>query len=216
MNIEHGLEHGADPLHSAFVTDHRFSLIRGGPFYRTQEVARLIRPNEWNHVRRVTFAIVLGWLVPILITAVFTPAGLVSMLRDYRVHSRMLIAVPILLLGQFFMESRLRMIVKHISEAGLLDATGLARMDDVIARLLRLRDALIPELVILLLVIVHTVSSFKGQVDATPWLAYRVGADLRLTPTGWYAVLVSTTLFQFLLGLGLWKWLLWTLFAFKL
>jgi hypothetical protein len=33
---------------------------------------------------------------------------------------------------------------------------------------------------------------------------------------GWYAVLVSTTIFQFLLGLSLWKWLLWTIFTFRL
>ena len=40
--------------------------------------------------------------------------------------------------------------------------------------------------------------------------------DLDRTPAGWYAVVISVTMFQFLLGLGLWKWLLWTLFAFKL
>jgi hypothetical protein len=39
---------------------------------------------------------------------------------------------------------------------------------------------------------------------------------MHLTPAGWYAVLVSVTLFQFLLGLSLWEWLLWTLFAVKL
>ena len=37
-----------------------------------------------------------------------------------------------------------------------------------------------------------------------------------MTPAGWYAILVSATLFQFLLGLAVWKWLLWTLFAFRL
>jgi len=37
-----------------------------------------------------------------------------------------------------------------------------------------------------------------------------------MTPAGWYAAVVSVTLFQFLLGLGVWKWLLWTLFAFRL
>jgi hypothetical protein len=33
---------------------------------------------------------------------------------------------------------------------------------------------------------------------------------------GWYAVLVSAPIFQFLLGLSLWKWLLWVVFALKL
>jgi hypothetical protein len=192
------------------------SLIRGGPFYRIQQAARLIRPNEWNLVRRVSFAIGLGWLPLILITAFFNPGSLVSLLKDYRVHSRMLIAVPVLLLGQLLLESRFRMVVAHIREADLLEPTDLARMADTIAKLRRLRDLLIPELAILLLVIVHTAVSFKGRVDATPWLAQGTGSDLHLTEAGWYAVLVSATMFQFLLGLSLWKWFLWTLFAFRL
>jgi hypothetical protein len=138
------------------------SLIRGGPFYRGQQAIRLIRPNEWNHIRRLTIAIALGWLPVILITALFNPSALFSVLRDYRVHSRMLIAVPVLLLGQHLMESRFRTIVKHIADAGLLDDTGLARMHYVIGRLLRLRDSGIPELVILLLLVVHTTISFTG------------------------------------------------------
>ena len=107
---------------------------------------------------------------------------------------RMLIAVPVLLLGQLLMESRFRMVVKHITDARLLDVTGLSRMDDAISKLQRLRDSGIPELVILLLLVVHTVTSFKGLVDATPWLAYAAGRDLHLTPAGWYAVLVSATM----------------------
>ena len=42
-------------------------------------------------------------------------------------------------------------------------------------------------------------------------------ADFHVTAAGWYTILVSAaSLYQFLLGLSLWKWLLWTMFAFKL
>jgi hypothetical protein len=192
------------------------SLIRGGPFYRAQQAASLIRPNEWNHSGRLTLAIAIGWLPLILITALFNPSGLVSLLKDYRVYSRMLIAVPVLLIGQLLMESRFRMIVRHIAEADLLGTTDWARMENVIGILKRLRDSVFPEAIILVLLVVHTLTSFQNLVDATPWLAYGVQPNLHLTPAGWYALLVSTTMFQFLLGLGLWKWLLWAIFAFKL
>jgi hypothetical protein len=71
-------------------------LIRGGPFYQAQQATRLIRSNQWNVGRRVTAAIIIGWLPLILITAVLNFGGLASLLRDYRVNSRMLIAVPVL------------------------------------------------------------------------------------------------------------------------
>jgi hypothetical protein len=192
------------------------SLIRGGPFYRIQHAVGLIRPNEWNLARRITFLIVVGWLPLFLITALVNFDGFVSLLRDYRVHARLLVAVPVLLVGELLMESRFRAVIGHIRQAGLLDALELAHVDDVIATMIRLRDSLLPEFAILLLLIVHTATSYKGLVDATPWLSRASGGELHLTAAGWYAVVVSTSIFQFLLGLALWKWLLWTFFAYKL
>jgi hypothetical protein len=192
------------------------SLVRGGPFFRAQQALGLIHPDKWNLGRRIAVLIAVGWLPLLLLTAVLNPAGLVSLLRDYRVHSRMLLAVPALLFGELYMEARFRVVMGHIRRAGLLGAPDLARMDEVIRKLIRARDSLLPELAILLLLILHTVTSYKGLVDTTPWLSRAVGGELHLTAAGWYAVVVSTSIFQFLLGLGLWKWLLWTFFAFQL
>jgi hypothetical protein len=192
------------------------SLVRGGPFYRAQHAVGLIRPNEWDLGRRITFLIAVGWLPLFVITALLNRNGFVSLIRDYRVHSRLLVAVPALLIGELLVESRFRAVIGHLRQAGLLDASELARVDGVIARIIRARDSFLPEFVILLLLIVHTATSYKGLVDATPWLSGASGAELHLTAAGWYAVVVSTSIFQFLLGLALWKWLLWTFFAFKL
>ena len=192
------------------------SLVRGGPFFRAQQALGLIRPNQWNFTRRMLLLIAIGWLPLVIFTAVLNPQGLLSLLREYRIHARLLIAVPALLIGESFMESRFRLVMQHIRQVGLLDAPDLAYMDQVIATLTRLRDAYLPELVVFVLLIIHTAVSYRGLVDASPWLGYGSGADLRLTVAGWYAVLVSAPLFQFLLGLSLWEWLLWTFFAFRL
>jgi hypothetical protein len=192
------------------------SLVRGGPCYRAQRAVGLIRQNQWNLGRRITLLIAVGWLPLLIITALLNPEGVVSFIRDYRVHSRMLIAVPALLVGEMLMESRFRAVMEHIRHAGLLDAPDLARVENFIVTLVRVRDSFLPEFTIVLLLIVHTATSYKGLVDATPWLTRASGAELHLTAAGWYAVLVSSSIFQFLLGLMLWKWLLWTFFAFKL
>jgi hypothetical protein len=192
------------------------SLVRGGPFYRIQQALGLIRPNRWNLGRRIAVLIAIGWLPLLLITAFSNPKALPSFLVEYRIHARMLIAVPALLLGELFMESRFRAVLAHLRRSGLLEAPDLAYMDGVVATLARLRDAYLPELAVLILLIVHTVLSYKGLIDATPWVGQGTAPNIRLTAAGWYAVVVSAPLFQFLLGLGLWRWLLWTFFAFKL
>ena len=151
-----------------------------------------------------------------ILTAVLNPEGLQSLIRDYRVHARLLIAVPALIVGETFMESRFRLVMQHIRQGGILESIDLTYMDRVIANLIRARDAFLPELVVFVLLVIHTATSYRGLVDATPWLGHGSGSDLQLTAAGWYAVLASAPLFQFLLGLSLWRWLLWTFFAFKL
>ena len=208
------MENKTNSLSGAAATE--VSFIRGGPFFRAQLALRLIGPNQWNFSRRILTFIAIGWLPLVILTGVLNPEGLSSLIREYRVHARLLIAVPVLLIGESIMESRFRLVMRHIRQAGLLDALDLAYTDGVITTLVRFRDAFLPELLVLVLLILHTALSYKGLVDATPWLAHGSGADLQLTVAGWCAVLVSAPLFQFLLGLSLWRWLLWTFFAFKL
>ncbi|WP_260736359.1 hypothetical protein [Tunturiibacter lichenicola] len=192
------------------------SLIRGGPFYRAQQTIGLIRANRWDLGRRIAVLIGIAWLPLFLITALSNPAGLRSLLTDYRVHSRVLIAIPALLVGDLLMDSLFRASFAYIRQAGLLGAADSAYMDGVVTRLVRLRDAYLPELIVLALLILHDATSYRGLVDPTPWLGQDVGSGFRLTAAGWYAVVVSAPLWNFLLGLALWRWLLWTFFVFKL
>jgi hypothetical protein len=141
-----------DPL----LTVADVSLVRGGLFYRLERLVGLIHPNQWNLGRRITLLIAVSWLPLLLITAFVNREGLSSFLTDYRVYSRLLVAIPVLLLGQPLVESRFREVVAHIRRAGLLEAPDLAYMDGVIATLVRLRDSFLPELAILALTIVRT------------------------------------------------------------
>jgi hypothetical protein len=113
-------------------------------------------------------------------------------LAEYRVHARLLVAIPALVVGELFMESRFRAVLTHIRQVGLLDATDLAYMDEVIATLVRARDAYLPEVAVLVLLIVHTATSYRGLVvDPNLWFGQGSGAHLHLTIADWYVILVS-------------------------
>ena len=200
------------------VVDQDVSLIRGGPFYRAQLITRLIRPHQWNLGRRIIFAVAIGWLPLVLLTAIFAPSAVVELLTDYKVASRMLIAVPILLLGQILMESKFRTIVSTTRE-DLIAAPEMSQFDRILAEIAGLRDSVLPELVIAAIVVLHVVMSFSGKIGmAGDWavLGAQAASGAHLSPAGWYYVAVSQFIYQFLVGLCLWKWLLWTLFVFKL
>jgi hypothetical protein len=193
------------------------SLVRGGPFYRAQEAARLIESDRWNHGRRVIFAIAIGWLPLVLITLLFNPRAVLGLLTDYTVNARMLIGVPVVIAGQAVMETSFRSILRHIRNAALLTPSDTARLDETLVRLIRLRDSFIPELLIAVAVYAHVVELVQTHLAlARPWVVAGTGTEAHLSPAGWYYVLISQFLFQFLMGVSLWKWLLWWIFLFRL
>src|SRR5262245_9342719 len=196
------------------------SLIRGGMFYRAQTATHLISADHWNFGRRIVFALAVGWLPLVLLTALFNPNDLPALLTEYFVYSRMVIAVPVLIAGQLVMEIYFRKIVTHVREAGLLHGEERLRFEGIIASLIRLRDSVIPELILVVAVYAHLLMMWENRVEVVAgksvfWMAYRVGDVAHLTPAGWYYALVSQSMYQFLVGLTLWKWLLWSIFLFR-
>jgi hypothetical protein len=149
------------------------SLLRGGPFYRAQEAVRLIRPPHWNVGRRVMLALAIGWFPLVLLTLLFNPHAL-SSLRAYPLNARILIAVPVLLVGQLVMENTFRTIIGQIRSAGILSSQSLTQMDSIIAKLLRWRDSAIPEIVLIALICLQEILIFSDR----KWLKLGPGQSL--------------------------------------
>jgi hypothetical protein len=194
------------------------SLIRGGLFYRVLRATRLMEEERWLFGRRVLLTVAITWLPLLLATWFFNPQGFTALLRDYRVYARLLIAVPVLLVGQMLMETRFRMVVSHVLEAGLLDENGARQLSDVIAGLRRLRDSIVPELIVIVVAYAHTAVIWHSRAAIAPaWAVYpATGGAVQVTPAGWYFGLISQMVYQVLIGVGLWKWLLWAMFLFRL
>jgi hypothetical protein len=192
------------------------SLIRGGAFYRFQEVAHLIRPNQWNPVRRVFIATLVGWVPLLVLTAMSgSHASLIALLKDYRVFARVFIAVPLLIAGQKTIEERFRLVVRHFFDAGLLRAEDVPRFRAILATIKRLKDAWFPELVLIAVGCVGGIV-FVGtdlMFDA-PW-SFRVVGKISPSAAGWYFELVTQNIYMVLLGLALWRWLLYVVFFWR-
>jgi len=193
------------------------SLVRGGPFYRAQEALRLVHPDHWRLGRRTILAIAIGWLPLVLITLLFNPRAVFGLLTDYTVNARMLFGVPVLLAGQPVMETAFRAIVRAIRDAGLLTPSDTDRLDQTLVRLIRLRDSIIPELLFVVVAYAKVAGTVQTQLMyVRPWGLVGTGVGIHLSVAGWYYVLVSQLLYQLLILISLWKWLLWCIFLYRL
>ncbi len=208
---------GSDRSLSTLGAPDELSLFCGGPFYKLQVSTHLIRVPRWDLLRRIAWSLVICWLPLIALTAMFHWEELLSLLKDYLVYSRVVIAIPVLLTGQLLMEERFRVVVRHVKEAQLLSDEGQRELGSLISSLKRLRDSPIPELIILTLVLAELVIVGPGRIASGPaWAAFATGMAVHPTAAGWYYLLVSVASYQFLLALSLWKWLVWSYFLYRL
>jgi hypothetical protein len=198
-------------------SDHRISLVRGGPFYRAQRAVRLIDGRRWNLGRRITIAVTLAWVPLVILTALFNPQALRGLFSDYPVNVRLLFAIPLLLAGQQVMDSVFSKIVRQVGDTGILTPSDTARLDKTLVTLIRLRDSALPEVVIVCLVYIRMTTALRSNVAfALPWALSGTGASAHISTAGWYYGIVSLLFYQFLLYVSIWKWFLWTGFLFRL
>jgi hypothetical protein len=154
--------------------------------------------------------VALAWIPLVVLTAMDGGNNLQALLSDYRVYARALIAIPLLLIAQVGMEQRFLEMGRYFLDANLVRAEDIVHFRRVMDKARRLRDAKLPEVVVVVAVYLQ-VGYFleSGRLTKSGW-AVDVSTNA-LTPAGYYSVLVTQVLFMGLLGLVLWKWLIWIL-----
>ena len=198
------------------ASDIPISLIRGGSFYWIQEKARLIRPHTWDLQRRLPSALAVTWL-PLLVLAMVHGGwlDLRALLTDYRVNARLLVAVPLLLIGQITMETRFREMAQHFLDANIIRLEELPRFREIMQTTSRLRDAKLPEIIALILVYAQVGYFFSsGRLHFAAWAVD--SHSNAITPAGYYAVLAGHALFLALLAMAMWKWVIWIYVLYRI
>jgi hypothetical protein len=185
------------------------SLIRGGSFYWVQEKARLIRPHAWDLQRRLPLALAVCWL-PLLALAVAHGGiqDLLAVLVDYRIYARVFIAIPLLLIGQITMEVQFRQMAQHFLDANIIRIEDLSRFRQIMQKTRRLRDAWLPELIIIAAAYAQVAYLLESDRLRLATWAFEAGSNA-MTPAGYYSMLVTDALFLVLVAIVLWKWAIW-------
>jgi hypothetical protein len=168
-------------------------------------------------VRAVPLLLVLTWVplaVLTLLEGTFMGGAVeVPFLRDPAVQTRLLIALPLLLIGEAKVSRLAQMTLELIRERRLVPEPEMPALDDRVAQLVRERDSWPVDLVI----IVGTVAAMwlaKGSIVAermgahTSWL----GSGEVLSWAGWWYFMVSGVVVNVIGVRWLWWLLIWTRF----
>lgn len=198
-----------------------FSLARGGPLFRCLLRLRLMRP-DLDPVRwRALVAVLLTWVPLLALSAVqgTVLGGQVSIpfLRDLTVSIRFLVALPLLIVAERVIHARSSDVVHHFVDSGLVAERDVPAYESTIRQMLALVSSGWAEVAILAVVVVGSASlrlEFSG-ISST-WQFLSSPSGMTRTPAGWWYLVVSIPIFQFLLGRWLWRYLVWCWFLWRL
>ncbi len=198
-----------------------FSLVLGGPLFQLYRRAHLSGDALELVHRRVLALAVVAWL-PLLFLSVMDQRALGGSLRipflyDIEAHVRFLIALPILVVAELIVHSRIRPVVKRFLERGIIVSEDLPSFHAAIDSAMRLRNSLVAEVALLVLVYTFGLWVSLSQVapEITTWYATAGGSQWHLTLGGYWYAFVSLPIFQFVLLRWYWRLFIWFKFLWR-
>jgi len=193
-------------------------LVPGGPSFRLLLRVGLANPEAPRLIHLAGVLVVATWLPLLVLTFVAGTArvGSVEMpfLRDFAVHARLLLALPLFVLSDVISGPRLRATAATFVRAGLVRDSQRGGYDEAVRSALALRDSARAEVALVLLAYAGMVV-LAGTRLANPqssWMALAGGGMERVTLAGAYYALVGVPFFLFLLMRSLWRGFIWARF----
>jgi hypothetical protein len=208
----------AEPIAPSRLEDD-FSIAIGGPLYQLLRRARLTGDGLELVRRRMAAVIVLTWLPLAALATIdgkaWGDAATVPFLRDIDTHVRFLVALPLMILAELVVHRRMRGIVSQFVTLGLVQGAARARFDEAIERAMRLRNSIVAEVALIVLVYAAGRMLVWRQyvaLDTPTWYATPDAGLLSPNPAGWWYFLVALPLFQFVLVRWYFRLFVWARF----
>jgi hypothetical protein len=196
--------------------EHDFSLVLGGPIFQLFRRTSLTGDALELLYRRVIVITAIAWLPLLVLSLVEQYSGRVvdvSFLRDAEVQARFLVALPVLIFGELIVHLRLTPVVRRFVLRRIVIPEDLPRFDWAINSAVRLRNSVVAE--VALLVLVYTLGVwFWGDriaIKSASWYA-DTGGRWHLTAAGYWYVFVSIPIIQFVLLRWYWRLFIWLRF----
>jgi hypothetical protein len=211
-------ELGEQPLR----TPQDFSLVLGGPLFQLLRWTRLSDDALTLLRRRILVIPLFAWLPLLAFSALggqmLGGGAAVSFLKDVDVHVKFLIVIPLLIAAELVLHQRLRPLVNQFLEQDLIPENARVRFDAAIASLLRLRNSVLAE--VLLIVFVYGIGVLVVwrhfmSLDTTTWYATPSAGGSTLSLAGMWFGFVSLPILQFLLGRWCFRLFIWARFLWQ-
>jgi len=185
--------------------------LGGGRVSRGLERLQLARGARLHAGRVAVLLAAVTWLPLLVLAAIqgvaWGNAVQVPLVRDFLPYGQLLIAIPVLVLGEITVVRYLIRAVGELRSSEVLDSKDTGVLDSVLAKTVQRWRGRSVDAALLLLTCAATVVSLLG---AREWLTggWQVAGD-GMTLAGWWYLVISLPVVRFLALRWLWRLLLW-------
>lgn len=198
-----------------------FSLVLGGPLFQLFMRARLTTDTLDLVKRRVIVFSLFTWL-PLLLLSLLAGEAVggaikVPFIFDVDVHVRFLAALPLLLVAELVVHQRGWLIVRQFIERGIVPARSLSEFEAIIGSAMRLRNSVVIEvfLIVLVFTVTHYLWANQMALASATWYATIVDGHREYSLAGYWYAFVSIPVFQFLLARWFFRIFIWAQFLWQ-
>ncbi len=208
-----------------FKKSQDFSLVLGGPLYQFFIRSRL-EDSALGHLKlRIAVLTLFAWL-PLFLLSLLNGKALggvsIPFLYDIEMHLRFLLALPLLIAAELMVHKRIQIVVQQFIDRGIVAEELLPRFSAIIDSAVRLRNSMVIEVALLLIVFVgghflwSAMSGMEQIVQKTAtWYATKSGTGVLLSPAGYWYGFVSLPLFQFIFLRWYFRLFVWARFLWQ-
>jgi hypothetical protein len=202
-------------------TSEDFLLSEGGPFHKA-----LVKMNLYNKQGKLALvSLCISWLPLVIITAIegtLYSGTQLPFLQDVAMQARVLVALPMLIMIKLAIDSKVIAVAKYLSDALMSPEERQLILTTALRRAKKLTSSALTEILLLLIVIGATISFVKSgaysalETGTTSWMTSSAEGNQTLSVAGYWAIIISIPIFQFLLLRWLWRYFVWMLLLFRL
>jgi hypothetical protein len=197
-----------------------FSLVQGGPLFQLLVRTRLLKPPMELLARRIVVISLVAWL-PLLLLSIFSGHAFggtgIPFLLDLGAHTRLLVSVPLLLAAEVVVHQRGKQIVRQFFDQDLVAPEDQPRFESIIASGVRLRNSALMEVLVLAFSILggYSLGGRYLEMGTATWYRAASGDQMSLTPAGYWYLIVSLTIFRFILFRWYFRLVVWYRFLWQ-
>jgi hypothetical protein len=164
--------------------------------------------------------LLIAWM-PLLLFSVLSGNAFhgvaVPFLWDLGAQARLLLSVPLLLGASVIVHGRIKPVVRQFLDRGIITPEDQPRFEGAITSAMRLRNSVVAE--VLLLALAIFVGYWAGKryiaMHVATWFAVPAGDHIHLTAAGYWYVIVSLTIYRFLIVRWCFRLFIWYRFLWQ-